>query len=169
MKKQLSIILLGTLFLSLAGCSTLPKKFIRKKKEPDHKPAVVFLEEGPFQKKYSNAYYYKTHYTLWKTWQDEILSNLGGNGKKLNRSTEEAYSHLEQMYRYLKPEKQAQLKPLLDELKGYMDKFDTTNVSRTQAASMRSDLERLRRLVANDFYYDKVQSDLLADGVDLAS
>jgi hypothetical protein len=165
-KKIASLLVLSSLF-ALPGCASLPKKFIRKKAAPAHTPSVVYIEKGPYQKKYSNEYYYKTHYTLWRTWQDETLDNLNGNAKKLARSAQEAYSNLDQMSRYLKPEKQALLKPLLDEMKAMMDKLQTSNNSRSQTASMRTDLERIQRLVSNDFYYDKIKADILPDEVDL--
>ena len=169
MRKKFACLLIVCTAFAASGCDTLPKKFTRKKPKPEHTPSVVYLEKGPYQKKYSNEYYYKTHYTLWKTWQDDTLDNLNGNSKKLARSAQEAYSNLDQMGRYLKPEKLAQLKPLLEELHGYLDKFENANYSRSDASGMKADLERLKRLIANDFYYDKVQGDLLPDNVDLGS
>jgi hypothetical protein len=161
---------LGVLFFFIAGmmgCASLPKKFVRKKKEPKHKAATVFLDEGPYQKQFSNEYYYKTHYTLWRTWHDDMVNNLAGNSKKLKRAADEAYSHLEQMSRYLQPERQAKLEPLVKELDAYRVKFDQGSFSKSSAMGMRSDLERVRRLVANDFYFDKVKQDILPDEVDL--
>ena len=169
MRKKLIYGLLALAVLGVSGCASLPKKFIRKKPEPKHTPSVVFVDQGPYQKKFSNEYYYKTHYTLWKTWQDEILTNLGGNSKKVARSAEEAYSHLEQMGRYLKPEKQAQLKPLIDELGNYMHRFQERGESHSAVMAMKSDLDTLRRRVNNDFYYEKVKADLLPDNVDLGN
>ncbi len=165
-------ILMGALILcvmAVTGCETLPKKFVRKKPKPEHTPSVVYIEQGPFQKKYSNEYYYKTHFTLWKTWHDEVLLNLSGNAKKLLRSTEEASNHLEQMSRYLKGEKQTRLLALLTETRRYVDRFRNGNDSRSATMSMKSDLERLKRQVANNFYYDKVKADILPDTVDLGA
>ena len=167
MRKKIAQGLLLFCLFSTAGCGSLPKKFIRKKVEPAHTPSVVYLEKGPYQKKFSNDYYYKMHYTLWKTWQGEILDNLGGNSKKLQRSAEEAYSQLESMNRYLNPEKQAQLKPLLDELGKITGRFQANNYSKSEQATLRSDIDRIRRVVGNDFYYDKVKDDLQPDNVDL--
>ena len=169
MKKKFIYGMMFFLILQGTGCGSLPKKFIRQKPTPAHTAAVVYMEKGPYQKKFSNEYYYKMHYTLWKTWQGEILDNLGGNAKKLQRSAEEAYSHLDQMGRYLDPEKKAQLQALSDELKRFVDKFENSNYSRSEEASMKSDLERIQRLVSNDFYYDKVKPDILPDNVDLGT
>ena len=167
MRRKAVASLLLFLMLGLTGCETLPKKFIRKKKEKKHTPSVVYLDQGPYEKQFSNEYYYKTHFTLWKTWHSETLDSLGGNAKKLRRSAEEAYSHLDQMSRYLKPEKQAELKPLLEESKRFMDRFDSGSDSRTAAMAMKSDLDTLRRRISNDFYYDKVKDEILPDAVAL--
>ena len=169
MKKKFLMFMLLLLALQGAGCGSLTKKFIRQKPKPEHTAAVVYIEKGPYQKKFSNEYYYKMHYTLWKTWQDEILDNLGGNAKKLQRSGEEAYSNLDQMGRYLNPEKQEKLKGLADELKRIVDKLESSEFSRSDEGSVRSDLERVKRLVANDFYYEKVKSELLPENVDLGT
>ena len=83
-KSFLRLAALLTLAAAFAGCATMQKKFTPKKKvQAQH--SVVYLEEGPYQKKYSNEYYYKTHYTLWKSWHSELLDNLGGNHKKVER------------------------------------------------------------------------------------
>lgn len=167
MRRKLAMGLVFLMALGLAGCETLPKKFVRKKKEPAHRPAAVYLDEGPYQKQFSNEYYYKTHFTFWRTWHDDLLDNLTGNSKKLQRTSEEAYSHLEQMSRYLMPEARAKLMPLVEELDRYRKKFQQGAYSRSEAAGMRTDLEKLRRLVSNDFYYDKVKDQVLVDTVDL--
>ena len=86
MKKKLIYGWILLLVLQGTGCESLPKKFIRKKTKPDHTAAVVYIEKGPYQKKFSNEYYYKMHYTLWKTWHDDVLKNLTGNSKKLQRA-----------------------------------------------------------------------------------
>jgi hypothetical protein len=169
MRKKLAAGLAVFLMLGLAGCESLPKKFIRKKKEPKHKAATVFLDEGEYQKQFSNEYYYKTHYTFWKTWHDDMLANLTGNSKKLRRAAQESYSHLEQMSKYLNAERQASLKPHLDAIAGYRAKFEQGNYSKSSLMAMRTDVERTKRLVANDFYFDKVKADILPDVVDLGS
>ena len=102
--------------MMLAGCATVQKKFTRKKPEK-RKPAAVYLQEGPFEKQYTNDYYYKIHFTQWGTWTDELLMQFGGNRKKMQRCAQEALGHLTEMNRYLNPEKQAALGPWLEDMK----------------------------------------------------
>ena len=169
MRRKMVVIMALVMLVSSAGCSTLPKKFIRKKKEPAHKPATVFLQQegGAYQKQFSNAYYYKTHYTLWRSWHDDIIGNLNGNSKKLSRAAEEAYSHLDQMAKYLKPEKEALLSAHVNELNGYRKTFSDGHYTKSDAGPIRTQLERIKRQVQSDFYFDKVEADLLPDQVDL--
>src|SRR3989338_3612583 len=115
-KKAITYLLFAVLILPMAGCASVQKKFTRKKKEPKHVAATIYFEEGPHQKKYSNVYYYKTHYTLWKTWHEDLIKVIGGNRKKIARCAEESLSHLTQMRNCLVPEKQKALDPLVKEM-----------------------------------------------------
>ena len=168
MKKRTTLILLCAIFLfHLAGCATVQKKFTRKKKEPAHVAAAIYFEEGTYQKKYSNVYYYKTHYTMWKTWHEDLIKGIGGNRKKIQRNAEETLSHLTQMRNYLVPEKQKELDPLVAEMTRYAKKFETGAYSRSEEPGMRTELQKVKRLVDSGFYYDKVASQILPDTVNL--
>jgi hypothetical protein len=164
MKKALYVVLACVILVS--GCASAQKKFTRKKKEK-RVPTAIFIDEGPYQKQFSNEYYYQNHYTLWKSWHDELLSQLGGNQKKVKRCANEAYNHLSDLGNYLKPEKRAELKPLVDDLAKIVQRIENANYSKSDEGGMRVELEKIRRLVANDFYYNKVKEHVLPDNVDL--
>ncbi len=152
--------------LQFTGCETLQRKFTPKKKEVKHVARSIYFEEGAYQKKFSNDYYYKTHFTLWRTWHDELLNNLGGNEKKTTRAAQDSLSNLQEMQQYLKPNKHAELQVIINDLDNVIKRMDQASRS-TQVGSLRTELERIRRAVGNDFYYDKVKDSLLADKVDL--
>ncbi len=168
-KRFLSFLLLVVFVAGLAGCATVQKKFTRKKRTPKHTPASIYFQEGPYQKKFSNDYYYKTHYTFWRTWQDELITQLGGNQKKVARSAQEALGHLTEMNRYLAPEKQAELKPQLDDLTRITRNIEGRGLSDSEIGSVRVELEKIKRIVSNGFYYDKVKDQLLPDTIDLGT
>lgn len=168
MKNKLRLLIVVLVALQLTGCETIPKKFIRKKPKPAYTPSVVYTDQGPYQKQFSNEYYYKTHFTLWKSAQDDAMdSAVGGNSKRLRRSLEEAVSHLDQMSHYLKPEKAAELAPRVEELQKNMALLRSLALSKSREVEMRADLERMKRVVSGDFYYDKVREDVLPDDVHL--
>lgn len=170
MKRFFKILVVLCLAAELAGCAssmqTIQKKFTRKKKAVSHVPTAIYFEEGAYQKKYSNDYYYKTHYTMFRTWQDDLLDQLGGNDKKVSRCVQESYNHLTEMSQYLVPEKKVELEKEISALKKVMDTIDRGGYS-SQEGSLRVEIERIRRAVSNNFYYDKVKDSLLPDTVDL--
>ncbi|OGW82562.1 MAG: hypothetical protein A3C47_04325 [Omnitrophica bacterium RIFCSPHIGHO2_02_FULL_51_18] len=169
MKRFLTYFFILTLAMDLAGCATVQRKFTRKKKEPKHIAAAVYLEEGPYQKKYSNDYYYKTHFTLWKSWHDELVNQLGGNSKKVARCAQETYGQLTELNRYLIPETQAELKPYLDSLTKIAKRLEEGTITSSEEGGVRVELEKIKRIVSNNFYYDKVKNKLVPEIVDLGT
>src|SRR3989338_2028103 len=170
MKKWIGFLLMGVVLINSAGCASVQKKFTRKKKEPRHIPAAVYLQEtGSYQKKYSNDYYYKTHFTFWKSWQDELINQLGGNNKKVTRSAQEALGHLREMNNYLTPLKQEELRPQLDSLAKINQRIESSGYSDAEIGSLRVELERIMRIVSNNFYYDKVKNEIIPETVDLGT
>jgi hypothetical protein len=165
MKKTTTFLILAALLAGVSGCETLPKKFIRKKKEPAYRPSTVLLDEGPYQKQYSNEYYYKQHFTLWRTWHSELITQLGGNHRQVARAAQESLGHMQDMNRYLKPERQTEMAPLLEEMGKITKRIEAGTYSKTDALAMRSDIERVQRQVASNFYYDKIKQDLIEDTV----
>ena len=170
MRKKFLIFLVILLTLQISGCasSTFAKKFIRKKSKPDYTPSMVYTDQGPYQKQYSNEYYYKTHFTMFKaSLEDAVDSAVGGNGKRLRRALEETHSHLDQMSHYLKPQKAAELAPAMEAVQKNLALLRRTSMSSSREVEMKMDLERLMRLVSSNFYYDKVKEDVLPDDVTL--
>lgn len=157
------------LALLTAGCGTMPsriqKKFTRKNKESKVAP-VMYLEDG-YQKKYSNEYYYKTHFTYWRTWQDEWIGEIGGNQKRLRRSAQEAVNHLKEMHRYLMPEKQEELQSWINSSERLSARVQSGGYSSSDESSVRMELEKIYRIVSGNFYYDKVKDFVAPDKVDL--
>ena len=169
MRKWVGVFLAFILMMNAAGCASVQKKFTRKKKVPSHTPAVVYLQEGPYQKKYSNDYYYKTHFTFWKSWQDELINQLGGNHKKVSRAAEEALGHLQELNHYLTPAKQEELKSQVESLAKITQRFKSSGYSDSEQGGIRVELEKIHRIVSNQFYYDKVKNDLLPDTIGLGA
>ena len=169
MKKTIIFLLLAAAMIDVAGCASVQKKFTRKKKEPTHIAAAVYFEEGPYQKKYSNAYYYKTHYTMWKSWQDDLINGMGGNRKKTQRNAEEALNHLTEMSHYLMPEKEKTLEPRLEDMTRLVKKIEVGSYANSENADLRVELQKIKRLVSNDFYYDKVANQILPDTVNVGT
>lgn len=169
MKKRIGWLLAGATLMNVVGCASLPKKFTRKKKTPAHVAQVVYLQEGQYEKQFSNPYYYKTHFTFWKSWHEEWLRWLGGNHKKVARCAQEAVNHLTEMVHYLTPEKQGELKPHLEALSRLAEKVQSGGYSHSDESMTRAELERIERAVDGNFTYNKMKDNLLPDNIDLSS
>ena len=169
MKKYIVGIFVFWIILSVAGCASLQKKFTRKKKTPERAASVIYFQEGPYQKQYSNEYYYKTHFTMWKTWHDDLIEEIGGNSKRAARAASETVNNLMEMNRYLTPEKQEEFRPLFEEVKRLTAKIETKSLSPSEIPGTRSELEKYQRLIGNNFYFDKVKNDILPEVVDLGA
>lgn len=165
MNKIVYGIVLLALAVDLTGCASVQKKFTRKKKEPRHVAKAIAFEEGQYQRKFSNEYYYKMHFTYWKAWHGEWIDGLSGNRKRSARNAQEALSHLEQMADYLVPEKAQELDEPLVLLGRLKDQIETGQTS--GVGTLRVELERWRRILSSNFYYDKIKDHVLPDTVDL--
>lgn len=166
MKKTLFIYVLPVIVLTqLVGCATVQKKFTRKKKEPAHVTSTIYVDKGPYQKKFSNSYYYTTHYTQWQAWHGELIDELNGNRKRATHSAQEAQNHLSAMLGYLKPEKQLTLKPELDSLSSIVHRMELGTLTSSEMGGIRVELEGIKRRVEGGFYHSKIKDDILPDEV----
>ena len=117
-------------------------------------------------KQYTNKYYYTSHFSYWKTWQDELLGALGQNAKKERRAMDDALSHLEGMQKYLIAPKNTELGVQIAEVREASRLMDSGGGG-TSNASIRLKLERTRRIINSGFYYDKVKDFIAPDANDL--
>src|SRR3989338_4916683 len=163
MKKRIQFLIWTLILMDLSGCATMQRKFTRKAKEPKHTVSVIPTERGPYQKKFSNEFYYKSHFTLWKTWQSELIDSLGENRKKVARAGQESLSNLNDMRQYLLPETQAELDVQIRELEKIVKKTDVGLSSASEIGPLRFELERIRRVVAANFYYNKIKDQMAAE------
>jgi len=145
MKKFFAWMLIATMVATLSGCATVKKKFKRRKKQEITRP-VVYTEKE-FIKPYSNAYYYASHFNMWKVWQEELLKFLDGTAKKRKRAAAEVKNHLADMKSYLVEEKAVGLQSEIDKIERAIRQLKAaapgSNVSRIRSALERG-LRRIR-------------------------
>ena len=160
-RKPFVIIVAALMLVPLAGCASAKKKFMRKGEERVIRP-VVFTEEG-YSKEFSNKYYYGTHFTNWKTWQDELINYWGKNAKRERRSADEIISNLESMRDLLREPKKSELDAQIDVAK----QIRSTIVEDRRSGALRSEAEKLKRVINSNFYYDKVKEFVIPDDIAL--
>jgi hypothetical protein len=98
--------------LGLIGCATLKRKFTRKPKEKEE-PEKIFTET---KQMYPANIRYSNHFIYWRSWQGELIENVGKNHKKVVASADRALYNLKQMQELLKDKKSRELQPYVDKL-----------------------------------------------------
>jgi len=111
--------------ISLIGCATLTKKFVRKPKGKE-KPKEIFQKTNQV---YPADIRYNNYFIYWRTWQGELVLSMGKNNKKVLGCADRALYNLSQMYELLKPKKQKELEPYVDQLQKIVDELHEGDVS----------------------------------------
>lgn len=149
-------ILVVMLVISFSGCEAFVRKFTRKKKE-EVKEVVVSPEEYP-DNPYTPQENYRQHFTFWKLWQDEVISNLNAkaNHKRLMSSVNEALKNLTAMQSLLREEQSGEMLKYVQETQSLRNNI-AGDIYCSQADRHRSDAESIKRAVFRYFGFDKIK------------
>jgi len=154
--------LIIVMVISLGGCATAKKKFVRKKKSGPAQRAMYTEKE--FVKTYSNEYYYSSHFSMWKVWHDDLIGLLEGNKKSRQRAADETLNHLYEMKKYLNEEKALELQIEIDRVQIAVGRLvgGKPNIS-----SIRFTLEKSLRLIRSRFFTGDVKEYIKPDEIRL--
>lgn len=134
------------LTVSLGGCTTLRKKFTRKKKEKTSEQAFVpVLDPIDYPPPTISALErYQYHYSLWKIWYRDLLQNLERreSDKRQRYLLGQAIASLEEMKKWLNVEQQARFNRCIDDWREVLAMYD-------RPAAMRSDTTIRRKINAS--------------------
>jgi len=121
----------------------------------------VIYTQSEYQKEFTNKYYYQNHFTYWKTWHEELMTYLGRNAKRESRSLNEIISNLTDMRDLLIEPKRSELDAYIEELKKIVESIKNGK----RGFAERGSLDRIRRQIAGDFYYEKVKDSIMPDDI----
>lgn len=157
MKRSIIFLIAVSLIINITGCSSIQKKFTRKKKSVKKAPRIYQL------KKYENKptpELYKKHYSYWVTWSSEILQTLGKNHKRDIRCIEEIVSNLTDMREMLVDDKAAKLQAHIDKYNKVRDTILQGNLSQFNKTYAMSTLEREDRAIKREFTYKHIEGSM---------
>lgn len=150
----------------LAGCSEATirearRKFVRKRKP---KPRQVHFFEEKYVPEFPNATLYNSHFVYWKSWQQDWIEALtSGNYKKQKTAAELSLSELKQMQKYLMEAKAGELEKYVQDVARIHGQVMESAPSPAAGSRMRTDLDRLRRIISREFYFKKVRDSIKPD------
>lgn len=147
---------------SVGGCATLHKKFVRQKKKKDDKPEFVpVLDPIDYPpKRTSPEERYKYHYSLWQVWEKDLIQNIDRqeSDKRQKYLLGEIIAQLQEMKRWVTPEKQQQLGGIIDNLNTVSQVYEkppqmrsSASVKRKIQAEGKKVREKFNPKVAKDF------------------
>lgn len=141
--------------LTLSSCTTLRRKFTRKKKKDRgvSQKFIPVLEPVDYaEKTHSSLEKYKHHYSLWRVWDRDLLYVIESDGsdKRQKYLLGQAIEKLERMKDLLADEKKSELAPLIDDLREVGRVYEK-QASMRNKFSIKKKIERNSRKIRNGF------------------
>lgn len=144
------------------GCDAFVRKFTRKiKKENMPKEEMVLAPVEYTAPEMAKEELYRQYFLYWKSWQDELIESLSReiNHKKQLTCADEVIKNLEQLKNMLEEKAQNKIGVFISQFRDLKEKI-VSDIYGTNAASLRSDAERIKRGILRDFSYNKIKGSL---------
>lgn len=157
-KEMCKLLLIFALVISVGGCASFKKKFVRKPKETEKPTPIVHTKD--YTQEYGNLLLYEKHYLFWKYWQEELINTLSSkssNRKKEIRSSHSALDELKALGNYLNPEGAKLLAPYIIELENITKRLLSRKHIGSQVSKFKRELEKHKRNVQRTFFYKDVE------------
>ena len=156
MIRKFLLFLFVVIVLSLSGCATLKRKFVRKEKKKEEQKVILALED--YDKFIDYHELYKKHYLLWQYWHDELISSLERNYKKQRVCADQILEHLTALQKYITPDKEEVLEGYIQRLEKIRARLYGRSLNDIEKARISRELEKLKRLIDKEFRYSEIKS-----------
>lgn len=157
LNKPVALLMAIFFILNLSGCETLKKKFIRKPRH-DKKAAAVIVPQD-YKGIYSNDVLYNNHFVYWRTWTEDLIDCLAtkGSNKREVLAARRAVEDLERMKDLLISPKKEALGSHIKVYQRVLNKVEIGQPNEVNAAGIRHDLEREKRVILREFETKEVK------------
>ena len=152
--KGLIYILLAVSIFNIIGCAVLKEKFVRKPKSKSQSQRAIFSSTDTV---YPAHIRYNNYFIYWRTWQGELILNIGKNNKKVLACAERALYNLKQMQELLKSPKQEELAPYVDELSDIVNELEKARLSEPRQKKLINQLKHHLQQVRAGFGYQNMR------------
>ena len=148
------VVCLSVFVSSVGGCAPLRQKFIRKKKEKSQvEEFIPVLDPIDYPPKMVSAQErYQYHYSLWRVWQRDMVSNIENqeSDKRQKYLVGQVIVQLEEMKKWIVGEKKTELDSLIHELREISEAYANPAAMRNQS-SLKRKFEANARKVRDQF------------------
>ena len=159
-KRLISIALIISMASAVTGCEAIQRKFTRKKKREVLRPR--FYQEGEADTR-PHLELYIMHYTLWRSWQTELLTGTTENAKMRRMSCNELIGHLMDMKKHLVREKADELQLYINEVVKVTDRIKTGSSTIMETGHLKHNLEKLGARIERKFFYKDIKKYIKSD------
>ena len=155
------IIFVVVFSFALSGCTTLRRKFVRKRQEKkDASRDVPIFEPIEYaQKAYDPQELYRKHFSIWGSWSKELVTSLerGLNKSRQSYLMTKSMDQLVEMGRFLTDEKKEALSKHIKALTGFKEMLDAP-VLPQDFSTFRNRVKSVDRRIRNEFSLRDVQT-----------
>lgn len=162
--KRLVLLAVALVFvLSLFGCATLKKKFVRPPKKGKKTTPILVTQD--YKGIYSNEVLYNNHFVYWKGWTDELIESLFSDlsNKRQVQSASLAIDDMKRMQDLLSSPKKEELSAYIKIYEDFFKKLKSGRPNRVEAVRMGNELERQKRNIIRKFETMKVKEFIIKE------
>ncbi len=154
LRSYFGLLLICCLSITIAGCSSVQKKFFRKSKP---KPIVQkFYSEKDF-KRGTNVALYKEHINYFNSWMDNLLDYESFNYKSDMRNLNEAASQLDDLIKYVPENMKPKLQKHVKTLTSIADSLKDGSIILKERPATMGTIRSIHRDVNAHYAYNKVK------------
>ncbi|MBI4313251.1 MAG: hypothetical protein HY594_00390 [Candidatus Omnitrophica bacterium] len=163
-RRFFAALLVAPLVLSVVGCDSVKRKFVRKRKTVQG-PEAIFTLEKEYRPEFSPEVRYQAHFAYWKAAHDDLLEDLrqGATRARRMRAVNQSIKELRSMQELLEGSPVSGLEEMIGLMEKAKTRLDDPTVDGSRTTVVRSQLEMLRRRIDKRFDYHKVKSSLKPD------
>ncbi len=154
MRRAMSVLMVVIVVTGLAGCDAVQRKFTRKTKTVKA-PRIYQVKKYDIK---PSADLYSKHYAYWRSWQSELIQELGQNHKKDKRCIEEILMQLGAMQNILVKDKADELGRHIARLEDVRDTITKQEVDTFNRSSTLMVLEREDRYIRSGFSVSRIKN-----------
>lgn len=163
LNKPVALLMAIFFILNLSGCETLKKKFTRPPR-PGKKAGVVLVPQD-YKGIYPNDVLYNNHFVYWRTETEDLIDCLTtkGSNKREVLAAKRAVEDLDRMKDLLISPKKEALGPHIKLYQRVLNKVEIGQPNEVDAAGIRHDLEREKRVILREFDTKEVRAFIIKD------
>lgn len=152
----------AALLLAGAGCESMQRKFVRKKKGEVEAPSPIITFED-YNRAVAPIDLYRKHYLMFEYWNTELQRELEGrvvNPKRVRLASEESLTELGALQRLLTEEAGAELAPVIEERRAVDRQLRDKGMNRYQGQIVKKTIDAHARLMNGRFFWREVKDQL---------